>query len=221
MVRRKKDSAGLPGFVAVDGPLAVGKTVLARHLVRHGARLARVEPTENPFLERALEDPQRHGFSAQMYFLLARHAEQDGLRQGDLFSKRVVACGTFFRDRAFAEAFLPPAELSLYGRIHDELAPRAVTPDLMVLLRASPERILARLRARHRAYEAALDGARVSRICAAFSELAESWRGGALLQVDVGDGDLEERDELLTAVEREIVRASAELSPDERRRVRL
>lgn len=220
MAKRRRE--GQPGFVAVEGPLAVGKHAVARRLATSsGARLVDTDPESNPFLARALAEPDRYGFPAQMYFLLARHGEQDALRQGDLFERQVVACGSFFRDRVFAEAFLPSEELSLYARIHAELSPRVVSPDLLVLLRASPDRILARLRARHRPYEVPLDGARVGRLCALFSEFAEGWRGAPLLQVDVGDVELDERDDLVASLQHEILKASDELGPDQRRRLQL
>ena len=70
--------------IAIEGPIGVGKSVLAKRL---GARLeAKVVlgDTDNPFLADFAEGRPGAAFQAQLFSLLARHRQQVGLRQASL-----------------------------------------------------------------------------------------------------------------------------------------
>ena len=73
-------------FIAVDGPIGVGKTSLARRLADSlSADLVLEEAYENPFVERFYLDGQSAALPAQMFFLFARARQIESLRQSDLF----------------------------------------------------------------------------------------------------------------------------------------
>ena len=74
-----------PRFIAVEGPIGVGKTSLARKLADSlSAETVLEEVFENPFLERFYQDGQSAALPAQMFFLFARARQVEGLRQSDL-----------------------------------------------------------------------------------------------------------------------------------------
>ncbi|MEO1231733.1 MAG: deoxynucleoside kinase [Myxococcota bacterium] len=233
MAKRKKGER--PGFVAVEGPPAVGKAALVGHLAaRSRVRTVKLDPRENPFLSAALsieavagasaspdEATAGRAFSAQMFCLLARHAQQDGLRQGELFERRALSVGTFARDRVFAEATLSSEELALYDRIHAVLAPRAVRPDLTVLLMDRPEILHARLRARLRPWERQVSVPWMERLVQGFGRMAERWQSGPLLRIELGGVELGEDEDALESVAQEVVKAAAELGSADRRIVRM
>ena len=59
-------------FIAVEGPIGVGKTALARRLAESlSAELVLEEVEENPFLERFYREGKRAALPAQMFFLFA------------------------------------------------------------------------------------------------------------------------------------------------------
>ena len=111
-----------PRYLVIEGPLGVGKTAFARLLsARLGARLV-LESTNNPFLGDFYDDPKRHAFQAQLYFLLSRYQQKDDVHQQDLFARGgVVSDHLFARDRVFAQLNLSRDELVLYDKVYSLL----------------------------------------------------------------------------------------------------
>ena len=60
-------------YIAVEGPLGVGKTSLAALLSERLNGVAILEETQdNPFLPDFYKDPQKFRFQTQVFFLLRR-----------------------------------------------------------------------------------------------------------------------------------------------------
>src|SRR6266536_4447865 len=75
-------------YIAIEGPIGAGKTTLANLLVeRMGGRLVSESVDENPFLGSFYEDRRKHAFQTQLFFLLSRFQQQQGLFQQDLFDQ--------------------------------------------------------------------------------------------------------------------------------------
>jgi deoxyadenosine/deoxycytidine kinase len=138
-----------PRYIAVEGPVGVGKTALATLLAeRLGARVV-LEPGPNPFLGALYDDPRRNGLPAQLFSLLARYQQKDELHQQDLFARAgVVGDYLFACDRIAAQANLSRDELALYDKIYALLGAQVGRPDLVVVLQARADVLLARLRRR-------------------------------------------------------------------------
>ncbi|MBS3784472.1 MAG: deoxynucleoside kinase, partial [Anaerolineae bacterium] len=67
-------------FVAIEGPIGVGKTTLARLLQpRFKAQLLLEAFEENPFLSDFYSDRSRYAFQTQMFFLLSRYRQQQAI----------------------------------------------------------------------------------------------------------------------------------------------
>ena len=144
-----------PKYIAIEGPIGVGKTALAEKLSKAlGARLVREPVIDNPFLERFYKDQAKFAFQTQIYFLMERYQQQMQLNQPDLFTKGItVGDYLFAKDRIFAYLNLDKDELVLYEQIYRLLDQRLVIPDLVIYLQASVEVLLERIRRRKRTYE--------------------------------------------------------------------
>lgn len=181
-----------PRYIAVEGPIGVGKTTLAQILSdRLGARLVTEGTEENPFLRGFYADRRKYAFQAQIFFLLSRFQQQQALFQQDLFSQSTVAEYLFARDRIFASLALAPEELSLYDRVYELLGPRVVKPDLVVYLQARTDVLLARIRKRGRDYERAIDAAWLEALTKAYNEFFFHFEDTPLLVVNASDIDIE------------------------------
>jgi deoxyadenosine/deoxycytidine kinase len=193
-----------PRYIAIEGPIGVGKTTLAQLLSeRLGNRLVLEPVEENPFLPSFYDDARKYAFQTQLFFLLSRFQQQQQLFQQDLFNQGTVADYLFAKDKIFASLTLDPNELALYDRLYDVLGPRVVKPDLVIYLQARLEVLLQRIKKRGRDYERRIDPVYVEGLATAYSTFFFHYDETPLLVVNTSEIDLvasEEDVEALVAV---------------------
>lgn len=163
-------------LVVIEGLIGVGKTTLCRILERTWSARLVLEPWEdNPFLARFYEDPERFALPAQLFYMSARYAQQQALRQPALFSPMTVADYLFDKDRLFAEMTLKGHDLALYERIAGLLTDRPPTPDLVVFLDADTDVIRSRIQRRGIAAEQVIPAAYLDDLRARYYALWDSY----------------------------------------------
>jgi deoxyadenosine/deoxycytidine kinase len=135
-------------YIAVEGPIGVGKTALAERIATRLDATLVLEETDNPFLADFYADRPGAALQTQLFFLLNRHRQQMSLRQTDLFSQLTISDYLFDRDKIFAYVNLDDNELFIYQRLYDLLARDMTPPDLVIYLQAPTEVLLRRLRSR-------------------------------------------------------------------------
>jgi deoxyadenosine/deoxycytidine kinase len=185
-----------PRYIAVEGPIGVGKTALAQELAeRLGARLVLEQAEENPFLASFYGDRRKHAFQAQLFFLLSRFQQQQALFQQDLFTQSTVADYVFAKDRIFAALTLSADELALYDRVYELLGPRTVKPDLVVYLQARADVLLSRVRRRGRDFERSVDADYLETLAKSYNDFFFHYDETPLLVVNTSDIDPEQNPE--------------------------
>jgi deoxyguanosine kinase len=193
-------------YIAVEGPIGVGKTSLAELLAAElGAVLVREQAGENPFLPGFYKDARRHAMSTQLFFLLQRYQQQEALGQGDLFARGgIVSDYLFAKDRLFAALTLSDHEMALYDRIYQLLRPRVVTPDLVVYLQAATPVLMERIRRRGWVVERPIRAEYVDEVARAYADHFFRYHEGPLLVVDASELDFvanaEHRAELFSVI---------------------
>ena len=177
-------------FIAVEGPIGVGKTALAQRLAESlSADLVLEEVDGNPFLARFYEQGKSAALPAQMFFLFARAKQLEDLRQSDMFTDVRVADYLFAKDALFAELNLDPDELSLYTQVVENLAVEPPVPDLVIYLQASVDALMERIARRNRVGEHLIDRAYLERLCEAYSRFFYHYDDGPLLIVNASQID--------------------------------
>jgi deoxyguanosine kinase len=140
--------------VAIEGVIGAGKTTLANMLSEQlHARLVLERFEENPFLPKFYEDPEHYAFQTQIFFLLSRYKQQQDLFQADLFQDFLITDYIFEKDKIFAYLTLADEELKLYETLLNAIERNVPTPDLVVYLQCSTERLMSNIRLRGRKME--------------------------------------------------------------------
>ena len=177
-------------YIAIEGPIGVGKTALARRLADSlSGDLVLEQLDENPFIERFYRDGRSAALPAQMFFLFARARQIEEMRQSDLFSSVRISDYLFTRDRLFAELNLDVEELKLYDQIADNLAVEAPVPDLVIYLQSSVDAIMQRLVRRNLPYDRYVERGYLERLTEAYSRFFHNYDAGPLLIVNASDID--------------------------------
>jgi deoxyadenosine/deoxycytidine kinase len=184
---------GTVRYIAVEGPIGVGKTALARRLANEiGGRLVLEGVEDNNFLRPFYEDPRRYAFHVQLEFLLGRYRQQRELAAGGLGDRSVVSDYLFAKDGIFAGVTLDDAELGLYRQLFELLDAQIPRPDLVVYLDARPDVLQERIKKRAREYERGITTDYLERLTEAFRQFFHDYTEAPLLVVDCSEIDFVE-----------------------------
>ena len=137
-------------YLAIEGPIGVGKTRLAERLAQKLEATTILEQADNPFLADFYAERPGSALQAQLFYLLNRHRQLTGKRQADLFLQTTICDYVFDKDKIFAYLNLDDNELFIYQRLFDLLARDVPPPDLVIYLQAPTELLMKRLREREK-----------------------------------------------------------------------
>lgn len=171
-------------YLAIDGPIGVGKTTLVDMLTRRFEGVKVLEDAENPFLDKFYKDRPGAAFQTQLYYLLSRFQQQQEIVQQELFRRLVVADYPFQKDRVFAYLNLTDEELLIYDKLYSMLEPQVPDPDLVLYLVADVDTCMERIGKRQRAYEKKLSGDYLTELIDAYNHYYHHYRRSPVLVVD-------------------------------------
>ncbi len=159
-------------YIAIEGVIGVGKTTLARLLQPGLASELLLEVfEENPFLSSFYADRARYAFQTQMFFLLSRYRQQRSTIPVTMAEgSSLISDYTFDKDALFAGINLQGDELEMYYRIHEALAEKIPSPDLVVYLRASTDTLMQRIAFRDRPYERVMERSYIEELNQAYDK---------------------------------------------------
>ena len=194
-------------YIALEGPMGVGKTALAERLAARLDATLVLEDTDNPFLADFYADRPGAALQAQLFYLLNRHRQQTSLRQADLFSQVTICDYLFDKDKIFAYLNLDDNELFIYQRLFDLLAREVSTPDLVIYLQAPPDVLLRRLRDRAKDSEESLfvpDPAYLQELNEAYHHFFFHYAASPLLVVETSGFGPDPSDEIVDDLIRQV-----------------
>ena len=194
-------------YLAIEGPIGLGKTVLAQRLAARLDAAAVLDDTNNPFLTDFYAERGGAAFQAQLFFTLGRHRQQLAIRQGDLFNQTTICDYVFDRDRIYAFLNLDDNELFIYQRLFELLARDVPAPDLVVYLQVPIEMLKRRVRERTRTLEAdqpVPSDAYLTELNEAYTHFFFHYTATPLLVVETSHMDLSWGDEAIDDLLRQI-----------------
>jgi len=192
-----------PRYIAVEGPIRVGKSTLASVIgERLHAQMIR-EPENNPFLGAFYDGDRGAAFQAQLAFLVQRFEQLASL---DVPNSRnvIVADYIFEKDKLFAYLNLSDTELDIYNRYYNHFRELVPTPDLVIYLQATPEVLKKRLRKKGAASESTISDDYIEEVIKAYEHFFFHYSASDLLIVNTSEIDFVDRNEDLQELLRKV-----------------
>ena len=193
-----------PRYIAIEGPIRVGKSTLSRYLAAqlHGQLLQ--EPEENPFLSAFYDGETGAAFQVQLAFLIRRYEQLRPLAEARNAQKIVVTDYIFEKDKLFANLNLGDDELGIYDRYYKLLRAELPTPDLVIYLQAPLDVLRKRLRRKNVSNERAISDEYMEEVVKAYEHFFFHYSASDLLVVNTADIDFVERSEDLQLLLRRV-----------------
>lgn len=192
-------------YIALEGPIGVGKTSLAEFLSKEfNGRVLLEEIDTNPFINSFYKDRKKYAFQTQLFFLLSRYKQQKDLEQQELFNSTVISDYFFAKDRIFAYLNLDENELVLYEQVYKLLDTRIPKPDLIIYLQARTDVLIERIKKRNKDYETNIEEDYIERVVDTYNKYFFYYTDTPLLVVNTSDIDFVNSPDDLANMVREI-----------------
>ena len=180
-----------PSFIAIEGPIGEGKTVLAKRLANSFNYQTLLEDAgDNPFLEKFYRNRKQAALATQLFFLFQRTQKIQDMRQADIFEPVRVSDFLIEKDPLFARINLDRDEFLLYEKVFHQLTIDAPRPKLVIYLQAPTDVLLSRIDSRGLAHEQGIDRDYLERLNEVYSEFFLYYDGAPLLIVNASEIDL-------------------------------
>ena len=183
-----------PRYIAIEGPLRVGKSTLARILAEQLHARQICDCDDNPFLAEFYDEKRGAAFRAQLYFLYQRYHRLCELSVEESAGP-VVSDFLFEKDKIFAYINLDNEELRLYEKYFDLFAPSLRAPDLVIYLQAKPEVLRKRICKKRDPSETHVSAEYVEAVASAYEHFFFRYSASSLLVVDTSEIDFVERNQ--------------------------
>jgi deoxyadenosine/deoxycytidine kinase len=180
-------------YIVIEGNIGVGKTTFCSKLQeKYDTRLILEQFSDNPFLPYFYENPERHAFSVELFFMTERHRQlQEELIQGDLFNQQIISDYLFIKTLLFAKNNLNEEEYRLFKRLFHVLNAHFKKPDLVVYLHRPISTLLKQIKKRGRPYEMEMSAIYLENIQKAYFDFFKMDPEYPILVVGIDDLDFE------------------------------
>jgi deoxyadenosine/deoxycytidine kinase len=193
-----------PRYIAVEGPIRVGKSTLARIMGERLNAQRVIEPEDNPFLKSFYAGEPGAAFQAQFAFMVRRFEQLRSLDTGARSNRTVVADFIFEKDKLFACLNLNDQELETYNRYYNFFREQLPTPDLVIYLQATPDVLKKRLKKKNAPGEKAINEDYLEEVIKAYEHFFFHYTSSDLLIVNTSEIDFVDHNEDLKELLRKV-----------------
>ena len=181
-----------PLFIAVEGPIGIGKTSLANCLASHySAKLLKEIVYENPFLDKFYDDLAKWSFQTEMFFLTNRYQQLSDIQENFLAQNiPIVSDYHLLKNLIFANLSLNTSHLDKFNKIYNILESDLPKPNVIIVLNASLETIMTRIKKRNRHFEQNIDVHYLESLIASYGEFTRNLKNDSDIPVVELNGDL-------------------------------
>ena len=176
--------------LAIEGNIGSGKTTLASMLyMDYDARLILEEFSENPFLPKFYQEPEKNAFALELFFMAERYHQLKELKLQDLFQPNIVSDYFFVKSKLFAQNNLKQDELQLFNRLFDIMLSSLSKPDILLYLYADVDRLQKNIKKRGREFEQNISDEYLQNIQEKYLDFLKKQNDFPVLILDVTDAD--------------------------------
>lgn len=181
-----------PLFIAVEGPIGVGKTSLANYLSAHySTHLLKEIVYENPFLDKFYDDSDKWSFQTEMFFLTNRYQQLVDVQNQYLNQNLpVVSDYHLLKSLIFGNLTLDKNHLNKFKEIHAILECDLPKPNVIIVLNASLDTVLDRIKKRNRGFEQNIDRHYLESLIYSYRDFVATLKETSDIPVVELDGDV-------------------------------
>ncbi|MEG0843489.1 MAG: deoxynucleoside kinase [Romboutsia sp.] len=146
-------------FIAIEGPIGVGKTTLATILNDHfNYTLLREIVEENPFLSKFYTDIKEYALQTEAFFLFNRVKQLEDIEKNVLNkSNGVVSDYHIIKNLIFAGLTLDKMQFHRYKQVYNTFVNDLPQPDIIVYLNSNTDVLMKKIAMRDRSFERQMD----------------------------------------------------------------
>jgi len=182
-----------PRLIAIEGPMRVGKSSLAKLLAERLGAIVLFDVEDNPFLDRFYQEQPGAAFAAQLYFLMERFKQWRALDLGGPTCRTVISDYLFQKDKVYAYLNLNDTELKLYEQYYALLAEQIPIPDLVIYLEAKSEVLRVRIGRKNAPMEHKVSAEYLEELVQAYDHFFHHYKTSDLLVVATSEMDFVHR----------------------------
>ncbi|HPD95556.1 MAG: deoxynucleoside kinase [Bacteroidales bacterium] len=181
-------------YLVIEGNIGAGKTTLATMLANElNAKLTLEQFSDNPFLPKFYQNPERYSFPLELSFLAERYRQLNvDLRSTSLFHNITIADYFFMKSLIFAQNTLTGDELQLYKQLFNIIYSSLPKPDLYVYLHLPTEKLLKNIEKRGREYEKTITADYLNSISLGYFDFFKQHPNYSFLVIDTSNIDFVE-----------------------------
>ncbi len=181
--------------IAIAGNIWSGKGLLAELLSgRLGWDNVSVSQNdgENPYIDDFYDDMRRWSFQLQIYFLGMRWRSMRGIAAGGrncVIDRTIYEDAEIFARNLFKNGLLPERSFHSYFELYGQVIDTIKAPDLLVYIRATPDKLLRNIKRRGRGYETSIDKSYLQSLGELYENWTFSYGASKILTIDLDSDD--------------------------------